>query len=178
MANMVKLGTHRPDELSGQATVEAVFLIPVMCVLLLILLQPALLLLNRLVMEMTANDVCRFVMTHDCKGMQSHPYNEAELYALRRLEAIPSVPILHEGFWTVEIQGDECLGEVVIHIEHKVKPLPLLQVGLGFGDTLDSKGLLTQQLDRKRILHSEFECEIGLEPFDWVAQREGVSCTS
>ena len=178
MADVVKVDTFRPNASSGQATVEAAFLIPIMCALLLILLQPSLLLLNRLVMEMTANDVCRFVMTQDCAGMQSHPYNEAELYALRRLDAIPSVSILHEDPWIVEIQGDECLGDVKIHIEHKVKPLPLLQVGLGFGGVLDSEGLLTQQLDRRRILHSDFECEIGLEPLNWVAQREGVSCTS
>ena len=48
---------------SGQATVEAAFLIPVLLVALLLLMQPGILLYDRLVMNAAASEACRLLAT-------------------------------------------------------------------------------------------------------------------
>ena len=162
----------------GQATVEAAFLIPIMCVLLLILLQPALLMLDRLVIEMTINDVYRFVLTSNTCPHFSGEYSEAEQYALKRLEAIPDVSILHVGDWDIDVTGDEMTDSAYVSISHRLSPLPLIGAGLRFIGSLDGDGLLTQSVTSTRVLHGGFECSIGLDPSEWVSRRVGVPCTS
>lgn len=48
---------------SGQATVEAAFLLPVLFVWLLLLMQPGILLYDRLVMQAAASEGCRLLAT-------------------------------------------------------------------------------------------------------------------
>ena len=48
---------------AGQSTIEAAFLIPVIFVCLLVLIQPAILLVNKLVMEAAAYEGCRYALT-------------------------------------------------------------------------------------------------------------------
>ena len=158
----------------GQATVEAACMIPMACLLVLLMLQPALLLMNHVVMECVASDVCRFMATQppESSGQKVHEY------ALRRLNAIPDISVLHKGEWDVQVYYDEETRELNVTIAHTVKPLPLIGVGLGFVGALDMQGCVYQQVSAKRVLHSDWEYDQGLDPQTWISEREGKSCTS
>lgn len=124
---------------SGQATVEAAFLLPVLFLLLLLLLQPAILLYDHLVMQGAAAEGCRLLVTADggSGGIQvgghahvsptSNPYQS---YVLRRLGAIPLVPAfhLHEGecSYVIDMEGGEGSQTVSVSITNKVRLLPLV----------------------------------------------------
>ena len=50
-------------------------------------------------------------------------------YALRRLAAVPDVPVFHEGgpeAWEVATEGPDDAGRVTVSVEGRVRPLPLL----------------------------------------------------
>ena len=158
----------------GQATVEAACMIPVACLLVLIMLQPALLLMNHVVMECVANDVCRFMVTQPLESSNQKVHE----YALRRLNAVPDISVLHKGEWDVQVYYDEESRELNVAIAHAVKPLPLIGVGLGFIGALDMRGCVSQQVVVKRVLHSDWEYGQGLDPQTWITEREGKSCTS
>ena len=76
---------------SGQSTVEAALLIPVTLTVVALLVQPACVLYTRSVMSATAHELARVVST----GRGSA--DEVREYALRRLAAVPEVPLFHEG---------------------------------------------------------------------------------
>ena len=78
---------------SGQATVEAAFLIPVLLVALLLLMQPGILLYDRLVMNAAASEACRLLATKtDAAGDMAE---SCEAFVRRRLGAVPPVSCFH-----------------------------------------------------------------------------------
>ena len=97
---------------SGQSTVEAALLIPVTLTVVALLVQPACVLYTRSVMSATAYELARVVST----GRGSA--DEVRAYALRRLAAVPEVPLFHEG-------GPDA-GHVSVSVEGRVRPLPIL----------------------------------------------------
>lgn len=122
---------------SGQATVEAAFLIPLLFLGLLLLLQPGILLYDRMVMESAASDACRMLATRTAgSGLSDKVYEED---VIRHLGAIPPQENfhVHEGgcSWNIRLQGNESTQTVSATISQQVKPLPLLDIGcvlLGF----------------------------------------------
>lgn len=159
---------------SGQSTVEAAFVIPLLFTLLLLLLQPGILLYNLMVMEAAAGEACRLLATRtDELGLPDESYKE---YVIRRLGSIPPQEVFHkhEGgcSWDIVLQGDEHAETVTVEISHRVKPLPLLDLGskvLGVGD---SQGYLEQKVSRSLPTHPSWvaENELGLAPKAWVEQ--------
>lgn len=114
---------ERADNCSGQATVEAALLVPVVLTLVALLVQPACALYTRSVMAGTAAEVARLVAT--TRGSDG----DVRDYALRRLAAVPDVSVFHEGgpeAWEVEAEGPGDDGRVTVRIEGSVRPLPLL----------------------------------------------------
>ena len=111
------------DSRSGQATVEAALLVPVVLTLVALLVQPACALYTRSVMAGTAAEVARLVAT--ARGSDE----DVRDYALRRLAAVPDVPVFHEGgpeAWEVATEGPDDAGRVTVSVEGRVRPLPLL----------------------------------------------------
>lgn len=111
------------DSRSGQATVEAALLVPVVLTLVVLLVQPACALYTRSVMAGTAAEVARLVAT--ARGSDE----DVRDYALRRLAAVPDVPVFHEGgpeAWEVATEGPDDAGRVTVSVEGRVRPLPLL----------------------------------------------------
>lgn len=107
----------------GQMTVEAALLIPVVLAMVALLAQPACVLYTRSVMASTAGELCRLAATARCDE------SEIDGYALRRLAAVPDLPVFHEGgpqAWEVSVEGPDGHGVVVAAIEGRVRPLPLL----------------------------------------------------
>ena len=87
---------------SGQATVEAAFLLPVLFVGLLLLMQPGILLYDRLVMQAAASEGCRLLATKTAAA--GDMAESCEAFVRHRLGAIPPVSCfhVHEGAcsWT------------------------------------------------------------------------------
>lgn len=109
---------------SGQATVEAAVAIPIAFLLLLLLVQPAIVLYDRTVMENAASEACRLLVT--CGDDRT----VVEDYVRRRLSAVPQAEIFHkhEGgcSWEIELEGGPYSSEARVRLATKLQPLPLL----------------------------------------------------
>jgi hypothetical protein len=109
----------------GQASVEAAFLIPVILVCLMLLIQPSILLYDRIVMSSTAAQGCRLLATRTA-GEGDTAYVES---LKRALGAVPQQENfhVHDGgcSWKVEVDGNESSSEVGVSIATKVRLLPL-----------------------------------------------------
>lgn len=115
---------------AGQATVEAAFVLPVTLALVVLLVQPGILLYDRIVMQQAAAETCRLLATTP----EGDPTGACEAFAKRRLGAVPEQDCfhVHEGgcTWRVELEGGESSDVVRVRIATKVKPLPLVGVGV------------------------------------------------
>ncbi len=128
----------------GQATIEAVFVIPLMFCLLLILMQPAILLYDHIVMGNAAAETCRLLAT---SGSSLADMSRAQDDFVRhRLASIPQHDCFHvhgnECSWDIGLTGDEASHTVTVSIKNKLKPLPLVDGALGVMGLLDSEGHL------------------------------------
>ena len=117
---------------SGQATVEAAFLLPVLFVGLLLLMQPGMLLYDRLVMQAAASEGCRLLATRTAAA--GDMAESCEAFIRHRLGAVPPVSCfhVHEGAcsWDIQLEGDERSDVVRVTIVNEVRPLPLLDAGV------------------------------------------------
>lgn len=106
----------------GQTTVEAAFLIPVLCFAIALLIQPALLLYDRCVMEAAASETCRLAATATCGD------EAVEGFARRRLLSLPKLSLFHnEGCdWEIELESGGGGSPTRVSIKNHVKVLPLL----------------------------------------------------
>ena len=133
----------RPEH--AQSTVEAAYLIPVLLLVLLILIQPSIILYDRMVMQAAATDGCRMLCTKT--NLDGDTTQACEAYILRRLGSIPPVDIfhVHDGgcTWDIEMIGDENAGEVKVSLLHKIRLLPLIDIAGDFSGITDADGLFT-----------------------------------
>ena len=165
------MGVLRAGE-RGQATVEAAFLIPVLFTVLLLLVQPGMVLYDRMVMQAAASDACRLAAVKtDAVGDSSQA---VEAFVRHRLGAIPPVPCfhVHDGgcSWEVSVQGDEHSEKVSVEVVGKVKPLPFLDVGAVLLGMTDGDGLLTVKARCERATQPEWGAGSpqGLDPEAWI----------
>lgn len=125
---------------AGQATVEAAFALPIMMLLAMMLLQPAIVLYDRIVMQAAAAEGCRLLATADRAGGDS----SCEDYIRRRLSAVPQQSCfhVHDGTcsWDIDLTGDASSSEVSVRIGNKIKPLPLLNAGAALLGAADADG--------------------------------------
>lgn len=144
----------------GQATVEAAFLIPVLLVGLLLLVQPGILLYDRLVMNAAAVEACRLMATKTAAAGDMG--QSCEAFVKHRLGAVPPVTCfhVHEGrcTWDIRLEGDEASGVVRASITNEARPLPVLGVG----------GALLGILNENGNFRIEVQAEQQTQP-DWVA---------
>ena len=133
---------------SGQASVEAALLVPVVLTLLALLVQPACVLYTRSVMASTAAELTRLAATS--LGTEG----DLRSYALRRLAAVPNVPVFHEGgpgAWEVEVEGPGDDGRVTASVGGSVRPLPLfgavvLALGTSAGGVVELEAEVTREV--------------------------------
>lgn len=114
-------------ESRGQGTVEAAIVIPVIFLLMLLLLQPGIVLYDRLVMGNAAAEGCRLLAT---ANESSGAY---EAFIRHKLAAVPQHDCFHvhrgSCSWDIDLIGDEATGEVTVRIANELKPLPLFDMG-------------------------------------------------
>ena len=125
----------------GQSSLEAAYTIPITFVLFLLLLQPAIIYYDKMVMNAAAAEGCRLLATSRTDGQSGQLVKE---YILRRLRSIPPQPFfhLHEGTcsWNITISGGETASMTMVEISNKAKPLPLLDLAGSLLRLTDSSG--------------------------------------
>ncbi len=151
---------------SGQATVEAAFLIPVVMIVLGILLQPSILLYDRMVMEAAAGQALRILSTRPANSIDEG-YKDV---ILQQLESIPDIDIFHSGDWEIYIEGNESSSEVSVRIIGKVQPLPLLGIAAGAIGLLDENDMFTLEVEASSQTQPSWVFKQGSDPSLWVDQ--------
>ncbi len=140
--------TTRRRAQAGQAVVEAAVGVPVLFVLLLLLLQPGIILYDRMVMSAAAAEGCRLLATRsDDAGMDDAYCIEL---VKRHLGAIPPHRLFHvhepSCSWDIAVQGGEDEGSTRVSIENKVKLLPIIDAAAVLAGLADAQGCLTIQV--------------------------------
>lgn len=156
----ISFTTEGADE-RGQATLEAVFLLPVLFIILLMLIQPTVLLYDHMVMQQAAGEGCRLLMTKDSSFASvslpgsvvsdvkfgDDPYRD---YVMRHLGAIPPLPLFHlheDGCsYEIDLQGDETSEQVMVTIRNKLQLLPLLGQAASLMGVCEADGIYTQEV--------------------------------
>lgn len=175
MRKQVKVLDKR-EGTKGQATIEAAALIPVLFILLLLLLQPSILLFDRIVMKNAAAEGCRLLATKTpVLSEGKDPYEE---YVLTRLSSIPEEDHFHvhsQGCsWKVSLTGDEASNRVGVQIVNKVKPLPLVDFMSRSIGLTDSDGFFEIKVEAEFSPKNDWVSSnvAGNNPANWVKQWE------
>lgn len=162
----------RAREPVGQATVEAAALIPVLLVGLLLLIQPAIVLYDRMVMHAAASEACRLLAT---KTDAAGPMDESwEAFVRHRLGAVPSISCfhVHEGgcSWDIVLEGDEQSDAVSATISNELRPLPLLDAGAALLGLVNERGNLEVRVSCRQPVQPDWasRMEAGRNPKDWI----------
>lgn len=112
---------ENPCQEQGQTLVEAAFLLPLIFFMFALMLQPALLLYCRCVMDGAAAEACRLAATGTCGE------DAVKAFALRRLDALPAIDIFHAQGCDWELCLDDAgKGQAQVTIRSHVKLLPLV----------------------------------------------------
>lgn len=157
---------------AGQATVEAAFLLPVVFIALLLLLQPGMLLYDRIVMNAAASEGCRLLATKTAAA--GDMAESCEAFVRHRLGAIPPVPCfhVHEGAcsWDIRFEGDEASDVVRVTITNEVRPLPLLDAGGALLGMVNGNGNLEVKVVAEQSTQPAWARESGLgdDPAGWI----------
>lgn len=161
----------RIDE-AGQATVEAACLLPVLFVGLLLLLQPGMLLYDRVVMHAAATEGCRLLATKTAAA--GDMTESCEAFIRHRLGAIPPVSCfhVHEGScsWDIRMEGDEVADVVRVTIATEVRPLPLLDAGGALLGIVNGNGNLEVRVEAEQPTQPAWARSSGAgnDPAGWV----------
>ncbi len=158
----------------GQATVEAAFLIPILFVLLLLLIQPGIVLYDRMVMQAAAAEGCRLLATQPAQGGLSEERIEALI--TRRLGSIPPQDLFHchEGgcSWRIEVRGGETSETTEVVIGNRIEPLPVMDVGASLAGILDADGRYSFEVSCSAPTQPQWvsQSSTGIDPQAWVEQ--------
>ena len=149
----------------GQSTIEAAFLLPILFAVLGFLLQPAILLYNRCIMNTAAAEGCRLIATNTNDEATTRAFFE------RRLSAIPKIPIFHEGdTWELSWSGGELGQPVSVNIVNHAQPLPLFGIVAGLSGSIDADGQIEQKVDVSCALAPGWASSLGSGPADWISK--------
>ena len=135
---------ERMREERGQGTVEAAFVIPVLFLVLLMLLQPGIVLYDRMVMKGAAAEACRLLATGS--GEYGGAGSSCEAFVRHRLASVPQHDCFHVHgggcSWRIETTGGEDSGAVTVSIANELKPLPLVGIGMSLVGATNGSGYL------------------------------------
>lgn len=128
---------------AGQATVEAAVSIPLVFLLVLLLVQPGIILYDRMVMASAAAEGCRLLATG------ASP-TDVEAFVRRRLGAVPEQDIFHVHSsgctWEVQCTGGGSADQSRVTVRTQVRPLPLLDGGAVLMGMTNGKGCLSVEV--------------------------------
>ena len=154
----------------GQSTVEAAFFIPVLLGCVLLLVQPGILLYDRMVMYNAAAEGCRVLAT----SADSSSSSICAQYVKRRLGAIPQQDCFHVHSsgcsYSVSLEGSRSSSQVAVEVSTKVKPLPLIDFAAKSLRLTDADGLLTVKVKVEESTQPAWvrASSAGSDPASWV----------
>ena len=157
------------EDNSGQAVVEAASALPVMLILMMMLVQPAIVLYDRMVMQAAAAEGCRLLATARPEDIEA-----CEEYVLRRLGAIPQQDFFHrhdaDCSWNVELVGDSSSAEVSVQIANELTLLPLINAGASALGIADGEGRMVIEVRVSSATQPSWVPggEQGFSPAEWV----------
>ena len=144
---------------AGQSTVEAAILLPMLFALFGLLLQPAILLYDRSIMNAAAGEGCRAATTCVSKA-------DAQAFIERRLGAIPKIPIFHDGDeWEIEFSSNSI---PYVRITNHVQPLPLFGIVAGLANAVDDQGRIEQVVISQESCVPAWTRGAKYAPSSWV----------
>lgn len=154
----------------GQSTVEATFALPIVLLLVLLLVQPGIILYDRIVMEAAAAEGCRLLAT-------SNEGSSVEAFLRRRLSAVPEQDLFHVHgsgcTWDIELHGRESSSEVSVSIYNEVTPVPLIGAGAQALGLTNSRGNLEIEVRASQPTQPDWATEAGITPRGWVNAWDG-----
>lgn len=115
-------------------------MIPMVFFVLGIVLEPCCYLYSRMIMQHAAAETLRVALTGEYLS-----HDELRAFCLRRLKAIPEVPLFHvggESDWSIEVFGPGDDGEVSVDITGHARLLPIAQLVHGMYLPQDANGLI------------------------------------
>ena len=157
---------------SGQATVEAAYLIPIMFLLVLLLVQPGIILYDIMVMRAAAYDGCRLLATRT--DVLGDAEGACEDYVERRLSSIPDQAQFHlsdGGYgWEIQLEGDEQSDFVTVTIRNSVQLLPIVGAAGSFLGIADSDGVYSFEVTASMPTQPDWvlNSSSGRDPREWV----------
>ena len=157
----------------GQSTVEAAFALPVLFVAMLMLVQPGIILYDRMVMRAAAADACRMMATRtDASGFDAQRY---ENLVRRHLGAVPSQSLFHvhepSCSWEISLEGDERSSQVSVRIANTVQLLPLFDAAGAFAGIADAEGRLHFEVIETCQTQPPWVGASGIDPAAWISHR-------
>lgn len=153
---------------------EAAFALPVLMVVLLLLVQPVILLYDRIVMEGAATEACRLLAT-----TAQTERSTVEAFLRRRLSAVPEQDLFHRHSdgctWTIELEGCETTPSVTVFLGNEVRPVPLIDAGATLLGLTNAKGNLELSVEVTLPTQPQWAnaVEGGLRPRGWVSRWDG-----
>ncbi len=157
---------------AGQATVEAACLVPVLFTGLLLLVQPGILLYDRIVMGAAASEACRLLATKtDAAGDMEE---SCEAFVRHRLGAVPQAACfhVHDGgcSWDVACEGDDGSEAVRVTIRNEARPLPLIGVGGALLGIVNGAGNFEIEATAEQRTQPAWvgAAEAGRDPSTWI----------
>ena len=155
----------------GQGSVEAAIAIPVMFLLLLLLIQPGIVLYDRLVMGNAAAEACRLLATAtDSYGSMERSCEE---FVRHRLAAVPSHECfhVHDGrcSWDIVLSGSESSSQVSVTIGNELRPLPLFDGAAKLMGMTNARGnlVITESVTMPTQPSWAASSKLGLAPSSW-----------
>lgn len=162
----------------GQATVEAAFAIPIVFTLLLLLIQPGIILYDRMVMRSAAAEGCRLLaIRSDAAGLGDE---RCKALIKRQLSAVPPHDLFHihaSGCtWEIEISGGDTSGQVQVAISNRIRLLPLFDAAGALVGIADASGCLTLRVEEQAPTQPAWVAQgsLGLSPSTWANARKGA----
>ena len=146
----------------------AAFALPILLCGLLLLLQPGIVLYDRIAMQGAAAEGCRLLATSS-EGDAA----VCEEYVKRRLGSVPQHDLFHvhrpSCTWRVELSGNEQSSEVAVSISTELKPLPLIGLGAGLLGMTNDEGNLEVRVEERASVQPAWADEGGSRnPQDWI----------
>ena len=151
----------------GQASVEAAFCIPLLFIGILLLVQPGIILYDRVIMKSAAAEACRALATSD-------NHQQIEELVRRRLGAVPQQDCfhIHDGgcSWKIELIGGPASQTVTVRVRNQAKPLPLISFGEQALGLTNGDGNLEIEVTAQHGIQPEWTMNstAGSDPSGWV----------
>lgn len=150
----------------GQSTVEAAFALPILFVLFGLLLQPAVLLYDRCVMQSAAAETCRLAAMDSCSD------EAVRAFALRRLEALPRLDLFHADSCAWQVEVGVGSGSSTVCLEGHLKVLPLLGITASSMTEEAGDGCALMRCESTSALRPSWLGSEAGGPSEWIGQWE------